>query len=115
MSRIIEHRPWGVWELLHRSDNYAVKRLIVLPEQRLSLQYHLHRDEQWYCVSGQGIVVLDGAEIPFTPGDTINIPVRSTHRIINPSMNTPLTIVEVQVGFYLEEDDIIRLEDDYER
>lgn len=111
---MIEARPWGIWELLHRSDEYAVKRLMVKPGQRLSLQYHLHRSETWYCVSGRGIVTIDEKEIPFTPGSMVSIPQGAHHRVVNDGVDN-LTIVEIWEGLYLQEDDIIRVQDDYER
>lgn len=112
---MITSRPWGGWELLHKSDTYAVKRLIVSPNCRLSLQYHNHRKEHWYCVAGRGIVTLDDEIKSINAGDSVTIPLKSTHRLENISSSEFLIIVEVQEGIYLEEDDIVRIEDDYER
>jgi mannose-6-phosphate isomerase-like protein (cupin superfamily) len=112
---MITSRPWGGWELLHKSDTYAVKRLVVKPQSRLSLQYHNHRKEHWYCVAGRGIVTINDVEQNIDAGDSVTIPLGTTHRLENISSTEYLVIVEVQEGIYLEEDDIVRIEDDYER
>ena len=112
---MIQSRPWGGWELLHKSDTYAVKRLVVKLLCRLSLQYHEHRKEHWYCVAGRGIVTLDNVEQNISAGDSVTVPLGSVHRLENISSSEHLVVVEVQEGVYLEEDDIIRVEDDYER
>jgi mannose-6-phosphate isomerase-like protein (cupin superfamily) len=113
---MIQSRPWGGWELLHKSDTYAVKRIVVNPQSRLSLQYHNHRKEHWYCVAGRGIVTIDNYESEgISSGDSVTIPLGSKHRLENISPSEYLIIVEVQEGVYLEEDDIVRIEDDYDR
>ena len=108
-----DERPWGAWELLAMGPNYKVKRLVILPGQRLSLQYHHHRSEHWVVVQGQALVVRDGEQMWLNPDDTTYIPVRGIHRIANPGTE-PVVIIEVQVGQCLE-DDIVRIEDDYGR
>jgi len=112
---VIQSRPWGGWELLHKSDTYAVKRLLVNPKSRLSLQYHDYREEHWYCVAGRGIVTIDGREISISTGQSVTVPQGAVHRIENHTENEPLIIVEVWHGVVLEESDITRLEDDYDR
>ena len=112
---MVQSRPLGIWELLHKSDTYAVKRLVVNPQSRLSLQYHNYRKEHWYCVVGRGIVTIDDNEKSISAGDSVTIPLGSKHRLENISSSEYLIIVEVQEGVYLEEDDIVRIEDDYDR
>ena len=112
---MIQSRPWGGWELLHKSDTYAVKRLVVKPQCRLPLQYHEHRKVHWYCVAGRGIVTIDDVEKSISAGDSVTIPLGSVHRLENISSSEHLIVVEVQEGIYLEEDDIVRIEDDYAR
>lgn len=112
---MIQSRPWGGWELLHKSDTYAVKRLLVNPQARLSLQYHDYREEHWYCVAGRGIVTIDGVETVISSGTSVTIPRGSTHRVLNTEEHEYLIIVEVWHGVVLEETDITRLQDDYDR
>lgn len=84
------------------------------PFSRISLQKHHHRTEIWTIIKGTGIVTINGHNIRVSEGDTVTVPVQSMHRIANP-IEAPLLFVEVQVGSYLEEDDIERIEDDYDR
>jgi len=106
--------PWGRWEVLLEEESYKVKRIIVLPGHRLSYQKHARRSEHWIAVQGEGIITLDGREIRLTPGEAVVIPVGSAHRAANEG-ELPFVFIEVQLGSYLEEDDIIRLEDAYGR
>jgi mannose-6-phosphate isomerase-like protein (cupin superfamily) len=108
-----DDRPWGRWEEFLNEDGYRVKRIVVHPGQRLSLQKHSFRSEHWVIVLGEGIFTLDSEERRVEPGDTVFIPVGGVHRIRNDSTE-PLIIIETQLG-RCEEDDIIRLEDDYGR
>lgn len=110
----IGDRPWGKYFVLEDEPNYKLKRIIVEPGQRLSYQYHNHRQEFWTIVEGEATVILDGEEIKLVYGQSIFIPQGSKHRIIN-SGKTPLVFVEVQTGTYFGEDDIIRLDDEYGR
>jgi mannose-6-phosphate isomerase-like protein (cupin superfamily) len=107
-------RPWGTWEVLATGPDYALKRITVLPGQRLSLQYHHHRAEHWTIVSGQAEVEIDGAVVPCGGGEHVYIPLRAAHRIRNIGAE-PLVFIEVQVGQHLDELDIVRIEDDYGR
>ena len=93
---------------------YKVKRITVLPGQRLSYQKHFKRQEHWIIVEGQALVTLDGRDIALKTGEYIDIPMESAHRIANPG-SVPLVFIEVQRGSYFGEDDIVRLQDDYGR
>lgn len=110
-------RPWGNYTILHEDNTtgYKVKRIEVLPLQRLSLQSHNHRSEYWTIISGEGIVQLDDSSIPVSKESFVNIKKQQIHRIQNTSSTKILVFIEVQLGSYLEEDDIIRYEDDYNR
>lgn len=109
-----EERPWGTFETVDRGDRYRVKRIVVKPGGQLSLQMHYHRAEHWIIVSGAAIVTRSNARQFVRENEAIFIPVGMTHRIENPG-KTPLVLVEVQIGSYLEEDDIVRFEDRYGR
>lgn len=110
----IGERPWGKYFVLADESNYKLKRIEVNPGQRLSYQFHHHRQEFWTIVQGNAVVILDEKEIPLSYGENIFIPQGAKHRIVNPT-EKPLIFIEVQTGTYFGEDDIIRLEDDYER
>jgi mannose-6-phosphate isomerase-like protein (cupin superfamily) len=108
------HRPWGWYENLYdNSKTYKVKRLFVSPNQRISLQYHNNRSEHWVVVGGNGIVNLEDDNIMVDVGDYIFIPFASKHRI--QSGNDGIMIIEVQQGSSCDEEDIVRLDDDYNR
>ncbi|MCB0719648.1 MAG: phosphomannose isomerase type II C-terminal cupin domain [Bacteroidetes bacterium] len=108
-----DDRPWGRWEEYLNEPGYRVKRIIVHPGQRLSLQKHQHRREHWVIASGNGIFTLDDTRTEVAEGDSVFIPLGGVHRIENNGTD-PLIIIETQLGLCLE-DDIIRLEDDYGR
>ncbi len=107
-------RPWGHYENLHETDNHKVKELIVEPGERLSLQKHKRRAEHWTVVSGEALVTVNHDELALKQGMSVDIPRGAEHRITNPG-DIPLVLVEVQMGDYFGEDDIVRLEDDYHR
>jgi mannose-6-phosphate isomerase-like protein (cupin superfamily) len=107
-------RPWGKYEVLIDEDNYKVKRIFVKPQQRLSLQYHNKRNEVWVIVNGKGIATRGDDLIEIQKGQFIEIPLGAKHRVENTG-NVDLIFIEVQNGDYLGEDDIVRLEDDYNR
>lgn len=109
-----DERPWGYYEVLSDAPDHKVKRILVKPGHRLSLQRHRRRAEHWYVVKGKGVVTLDGNEIPVQEGCSVDIPLGTTHRIANTGQE-PLVFIEVQRGDYFGEDDIERLEDDYGR
>jgi mannose-1-phosphate guanylyltransferase len=108
------YRPWGKYTNLEESDNFKVKILTVNPGKRLSLQKHLHRSEHWTVVKGTALIRNGDKEFLLRPNESTYIPIGVVHRISNLG-KIPVEIVEVQVGEYLGEDDIIRLEDDYGR
>lgn len=112
----MEHdkRPWGEYFVLDESSTHKVKRIEVKPGGRLSYQYHHKRSEVWTIVQGVGRITLDGDVKDFLPGEVAQIPLGSRHRIENPFQEL-LVFVEVQYGSYFGEDDIVRLEDDYDR
>jgi len=108
------YRPWGHYQNLLEHENHKIKELMVNPGERLSLQKHQHRAEHWTVVNGEALVTVGEKEILLKTGQSVDIPKGSVHRIFNPG-NTQLDIVEVQMGDYFGEDDIIRLQDDYNR
>ena len=108
------HRPWGHYVKLFEEDGVWVKRVEVNPGARLSLQKHSHRSEKWNIVTGTGIITLDSKEIPVKAGSVIDVPLGAVHRIANTGTER-LVFIEVACGDFLSEDDIIRLQDDYQR
>ncbi len=113
-STLKAQRPWGFWEVLFEGDGFKVKRIEVLPGQRLSLQSHQKRSELWVVVKGVATVTIGSSTKDVKNGETIFIPINEKHRLSNKG-NVDLKIVEIQNGSYLEEDDIVRYEDDYAR
>lgn len=108
-------RPWGRYEILFESEYCKVKRLIVKPGQKISYQYHRQRQEAWTIVQGEATVTLNGEEKTYKYGETIVIPLESKHRVANNNLEKDMILIEAQTGEYFGEDDIIRIEDDYER
>ena len=108
------YRPWGWYEGIDAGDRFQVKRIMVKPGQKLSLQKHHHRAEHWVVVSGSALISIDGETQLFTENQSTYIPIGSVHRLDNPG-KVPLHLIEVQSGSYLGEDDIVRLEDTYGR
>jgi mannose-6-phosphate isomerase len=109
-----ETRPWGRYLVLADEPTHKVKRIEVQPGKRLSYQLHEHRAEHWFVVEGNGTVTLDGARSHVGPGDTVDIETRTPHRIESVGEGA-LVFIEVQHGVSFEEEDIVRLEDDYGR
>ena len=109
-----EIRPWGKFKNLLDDQNCKVKRIEVKPKKRLSLQYHKLRSEHWLIVKGTATIYLDGKILKLSIGMSIDIPKKSKHYIHNET-NEYLIIIETQLGTYFGEDDIIRLDDPYER
>jgi mannose-6-phosphate isomerase len=109
-----EERPWGQFFVLHDEPSYKLKRIEVNPGGRLSYQYHDKRSEVWTIVEGTGIITLDGKVKKYKVGETILIPQGVKHRIENKEKEK-VVFIEVQTGTYFGEDDIIRIEDDYNR
>jgi mannose-1-phosphate guanylyltransferase/mannose-1-phosphate guanylyltransferase/mannose-6-phosphate isomerase len=108
------YRPWGWYEGVDAGARFQVKRIMVKPGRRLSLQLHHHRAEHWIVVSGTARVTRDGEEILVTENQSTFIPLGTVHRLENPG-KIPLHLIEVQSGSYLGEDDIVRLQDDFRR
>ena len=109
-----EERPWGNYTVLHTDETCQVKKLVVSPGKRISLQSHKFRSEHWFIVSGQGTVELDGKEIEVGPGDSIDVPIGTKHRI-SCGGSASLVFIEVQTGSSFAEDDIVRHSDDFGR
>lgn len=110
----LAYRPWGSYEVLIDSDGYKVKRIVVKPGGRLSLQKHFHRNEHWIIVSGSATVTVDNQVMLLRPNESTYIKMGQTHRLENDG-KIDLVMIEVQVGEYTGEDDIVRIEDVYER
>ena len=110
----VVNKPWGSFEIIDEGANYTVKKIIVHPEGKLSLQSHKHRSEHWVVVEGTAKVTI-GTNVTSVPkGQSVFVPLGVVHRLENPG-KTPMTLIEVQTGTYLGEDDINRYEDLYAR
>lgn len=112
----MEHdiRPWGEYWVLDDAVTHKVKRIKVNKGGRLSLQYHHHRAEVWTIVSGIATITINDEVKDFKPGQVVQIPQGAHHRIEN-KYDDPVVFIEVQYGTYFGEDDIVRIEDDYNR
>ena len=108
------YRPWGHYQNLEEGDGFLVKRIVVNPGAKLSLQYHHHRAEHWIVVAGTARVTNGEEVIDLGPNQSTYIPLGAPHRLENPG-DQPLHLIEVQSGDYIGEDDIVRLEDTYGR
>ncbi|HYE52390.1 MAG TPA: mannose-1-phosphate guanylyltransferase/mannose-6-phosphate isomerase [Azospirillaceae bacterium] len=108
------HRPWGAYRGVDSGNRYQVKRIVVAPGQRLSLQMHHHRAEHWIVVEGTALVTRGDERTLLFEDQSIYIPMGTVHRLENPG-KVPLHLIEVQSGSYLGEDDIVRIEDSYGR
>jgi len=108
------YRPWGKYVNLEEGEGFKVKRIEVKPGKRLSLQKHFHRSEHWIVVSGIAEVQIGEEVFLLRPNESTYIPIGELHRLSNPG-KISLELIEVQVGKYLGEDDIVRYEDDYDR
>ncbi len=115
LTRREDQRPWGYYVVLSDEPDHKVKRIVVRPGKRLSLQRHRRRSEHWHVVQGKALVTLNGQQIPLEAGESVDIPRGAAHRIQNPGKRDNLVFIEVQRGDYFGEDDIERLEDDYGR
>ena len=108
------YRPWGYYQDIDIAPRYRVKRIVVKPGSKLSLQKHFHLSEHWVVVKGTAEVTLGTDERSVHENESVYIPIGSIHRLANPG-KIRLELIEVQVGSYLGEDDIVRLEDVYGR
>jgi mannose-6-phosphate isomerase-like protein (cupin superfamily) len=109
-----DQRPWGTWEVISAGAHYAVKRIVVQPGKRLSLQSHAYRAEHWVVVGGAALVTRGNETFPVGYGGSVVIGRGEVHRIANPGPDE-LVFIEVQHGDRLDENDITRFEDDYGR
>ncbi|HEX7932913.1 MAG TPA: mannose-1-phosphate guanylyltransferase/mannose-6-phosphate isomerase [Paraburkholderia sp.] len=107
-------RPWGFYDSIDHGDRFQVKRIVVMPGARLSLQMHHHRAEHWVVVSGTALVTRGDEQFMLGENESTYIPLGIRHRLENPGC-VPLQIIEVQSGTYLGEDDIVRFDDKYGR
>jgi len=110
----IVHRPWGTYEVLIDEKGYKIKRILVKPGKRLSLQKHFHRNEHWIVVSGTAKVQVGENIYLVRPNESTYIKMGEIHRLSNPG-KIPVVLIEAQVGEYTGEDDIIRIDDDFKR
>lgn len=108
------YRPWGTYTVLEESDGYKIKKIVVKPGKRLSLQKHFHRNEHWIVVSGTATVTIGGQKRYLRPNESTYIKMGELHRLENEG-KIPVVLIEAQVGEYTSEDDIVRVEDDFER
>jgi len=110
----VVHRPWGFYQGIHEGPNFQVKRITVKPGGRLSLQKHFKRAEHWTVVDGKAVVTVGQKTFELKADQGVYIPLEEVHRLENKT-DQPMTLIEVQCGTYLGEDDIVRLEDVYGR
>ena len=110
----MEDRPWGGYVILIDSEKFKVKKLIINPKKRFSLQYHNKRTETWTIVKGKLEITIGDKKQIYSYGETVSVPVKTIHRIENIG-DEIAEIIEVQTGTYFGEDDIVRLEDDFGR
>jgi mannose-1-phosphate guanylyltransferase/mannose-6-phosphate isomerase len=110
----VVHRPWGFYQGVHEGHGFQVKRITVKPGGRLSLQKHFKRSEHWTVVDGTAVVTVGEKTFELSANEGVYIPLEEVHRLENKS-DKPMTLIEVQCGSYLGEDDIVRLDDVYGR
>ena len=117
-SQAVQHRrvarPWGWYDSIDEAERFKVKRIQVKPGASLSLQKHHHRAEHWIVVKGTAEVTCGDKKLMISENQSTYIPLGETHRLANPG-KVPLEIIEVQIGTYLGEDDIVRSDDVYNR
>jgi mannose-6-phosphate isomerase-like protein (cupin superfamily) len=107
-------RPWGYYEILQTSPIFQIKKLVVYPGKRLSLQSHKFRSEHWFVISGSGSAEIESQKTNLTVGTSVDIKVGEKHRL-SANSTEELTVIEVQTGTNFDEDDIKRYEDDFGR
>jgi mannose-1-phosphate guanylyltransferase/mannose-6-phosphate isomerase len=113
-EHLTSHRPWGKFTILEEGQRYKIKQIVVDPKQRLSLQMHYHRSEHWTVVKGTAKATIGERELLVHENESVYVPKSQVHRLENPG-KVPLELIEVQVGEYVGEDDIVRFEDVYGR
>ena len=112
--KIVENKPWGSFEIIDEGAEYTVKKIIVHPAGKLSLQSHEHRSEHWLIASGRAEVVIDDKAYTLEENDNIFIPKGSKHRLSNMGISN-LIVIEMWYGDILDENDITRYDDIYDR
>ena len=110
----IVQKPWGTYQNLLDAPECKVKKIVINPNHRPSYQYHHKRQEQWTVIKGNLTIILDGDKVFRSPGESIKIPLGARHRAWNET-DELVQFIEVQTGTYFGEDDIVRIEDDYNR
>ena len=108
-------KPWGSYVVLSKSNDFLIKKIIVRPEGVLSYQSHNFRSEHWIIIEGKATVIINNRTFYKSENENIFIPKKSKHRVLNESSKKRLVFIEVQTGTYFGEDDIVRIEDDYNR
>jgi mannose-1-phosphate guanylyltransferase/mannose-6-phosphate isomerase len=114
LEHVTTFRPWGSYTVLEEGERYKIKRIVVNPGARLSLQMHYHRSEHWVVIKGAARVTIGDKEINIHENESVYVPKSTLHRLENPG-KVPLEIIEVQNGEYVGEDDIVRVDDIYGR
>jgi mannose-6-phosphate isomerase len=109
-----DQRPWGFFCVISDEKTYKVKKIVVYPGKRLSLQRHKYRNEHWFILSGQATVTLGTTSVALLSGESVDIPKGFLHRIENTGPDD-VSYIEIQTGDYFGEDDIERIEDDFGR
>jgi len=112
--QLTDHRPWGSFTILADEVDHKVKRIVVKPGQRLSLQRHKYRREHWLVIDGRALVTRNDEQLELGPGQSVDIGRGDIHRVRNDG-DCDMVFIEIQLGEYFGEDDIERLEDDYGR
>jgi mannose-1-phosphate guanylyltransferase/mannose-6-phosphate isomerase len=113
-THVTTHRPWGSYTVLENESGYKIKRIVVRPGKRLSLQKHYHRNEHWIVVSGTATVTIGERNFLLRENESTFIKMGEIHRLENEG-KIPVVLIEAQVGSYTGEDDIVRIEDDFNR
>ncbi|RYD01277.1 hypothetical protein N752_30235 [Desulforamulus aquiferis] len=113
-NHLTTYRPWGSYTILEEGLFYKIKRITVLPDKKLSYQLHHHRSEHWIVVKGTAKVTVEGEEFFVRSGESTYVKTGFKHRLENPG-KVNLEVIEVQLGEYLEENDIVRIDDDFGR
>jgi len=114
LEHLTTYRPWGSYTVLEEGGRYKIKRIVVNPGERLSLQMHYHRSEHWVVVRGAAKVTIGDKDVHIHENESAYVPKSTLHRLENPG-KVPLEIIEVQNGEYVGEDDIVRVDDVYGR
>ena len=113
-DNVFEKRPWGKFENIFITDSLKIKTITINPKARISKQFHNYRSEHWFITKGKASIFKDGKFINLSKGQSIDIPKKSIHYIENKTTTT-LELIEIQMGSYFGEDDIVRVEDIYDR